>query len=117
MLHVPSNDSLVSLLCCMTSHLVPGRDIVDVHALPARQVAAQRQVHVLHGGPVIPAADVLNAGAPPDAARTCCAERRVVSSQLLGASLRADVTAAHAQWKRGQTVSQRIARNGMKAHH
>ena len=55
-------------------HLIPGRDIVDIDALPAGQVAAQRQIHVLDCGAVVPAADVLDAGAPPDAARAWHAE-------------------------------------------
>jgi hypothetical protein len=50
-------------------HLVPGRNIIHVNALPARQVAPQRQIHVLDCSPVVPAVDVLDAGAPPDAAR------------------------------------------------
>ena len=66
----------------IVTHLVPGRDIVDVHALPARKMAAQRQIHVFHCGAVVPAADVLDAGAPPDAACACCAESGVVSHSL-----------------------------------
>ena len=66
------------------THLIEHTDVAQVDGLPASQVGAQRQVHVLHCSAAVPASSSVDRLPPPHACQVTSMHLGIADLELAG---------------------------------